>query len=155
VVLGTVIQEVKTSNLAREASLSASLPLGVPAHTVSMACISSNAAIASVAEGIAGGRISSGVAAGAETMSDVPIRLARPARALLLASQKVRGVAGAPASLARVIFLFIYFSTRPPRAASLFCRRAARRAWPRWRPRSRRRCFRWSCRPLPSTRPAR
>jgi acetyl-CoA acyltransferase len=45
VVLGNVIQEVKTSNVAREATLQCGLPLSVPAHTVTMACISSNQAI--------------------------------------------------------------------------------------------------------------
>jgi len=42
VILGTVIQEVRTSNLAREAALAAGIPDKVPANTVTMACISSN-----------------------------------------------------------------------------------------------------------------
>lgn len=45
IVYGTVIQEVKTSNIAREAALSAGFSNKTPAHTVTMACISSNAAI--------------------------------------------------------------------------------------------------------------
>ena len=40
---GTVIQEVRTSNIAREAALGAGIDDSVPAHTVTMACISSNA----------------------------------------------------------------------------------------------------------------
>ncbi len=40
---GTVIQEVKTSNVAREAALGAGISDRTPAHTVTMACISSNA----------------------------------------------------------------------------------------------------------------
>ena len=43
--LGTVIQEVKTSNVAREAALGAGFSDRIPAHTVTMACISSNQAI--------------------------------------------------------------------------------------------------------------
>ena len=43
--MGTVIQEVKTSNIAREASLGAGYSLKTPSHTVTMACISSNVAI--------------------------------------------------------------------------------------------------------------
>ena len=39
---GNVIQEVTTSNIAREAALGAGIPKNVPAHTVTMACISSN-----------------------------------------------------------------------------------------------------------------
>lgn len=42
---GTVIQEVKTSNIGREAALSAGFSDKTPAHTVTMACISSNQAI--------------------------------------------------------------------------------------------------------------
>lgn len=45
IVMGTVIQEVKTSNIAREASLGAGYSLKTPAHTVTMACISSNVAL--------------------------------------------------------------------------------------------------------------
>ena len=42
---GTVIQEVKTSNIAREAALGAGFSQKTPAHTVTMACISANQAI--------------------------------------------------------------------------------------------------------------
>ena len=51
-------------------------------------------AVATVASDILSGRLGTAIAAGAETMSDVPIRLSRPLRALLLASQKVKGAAG-------------------------------------------------------------
>jgi acetyl-CoA acyltransferase len=43
--MGTVIQEVKTSNIAREAALGAGFSQQTPANTVTMACISSNVAI--------------------------------------------------------------------------------------------------------------
>ena len=42
---GTVIQEVKTSNVGREAALAAGFSEKTPAHTVTMACISSNQSI--------------------------------------------------------------------------------------------------------------
>jgi acetyl-CoA acyltransferase len=45
IIYGTVIQEVKTSNIGREAALSAGFSDRTPAHTVTMACISSNQAI--------------------------------------------------------------------------------------------------------------
>jgi acetyl-CoA acyltransferase len=45
IVYGTVIQEVKTSNIGREAALAAGFSDHTPAHTVTMACISSNQAI--------------------------------------------------------------------------------------------------------------
>nr|CAD7201785.1 unnamed protein product [Timema douglasi] len=87
---GTVIQEVKTSNIAREAALSAGFPYSTPAHTTTMACISSNAAITT---GI--GLISSGVydvilAGGVEFMSDVPIRFSRKMRSLMLQANKAK-----------------------------------------------------------------
>ncbi|MEQ2162616.1 hypothetical protein GOODEAATRI_021610 [Goodea atripinnis] len=46
-IYGTVIQEVKTSNVAREAALGAGFSDKIPAHTVTMACISSNQAMTS------------------------------------------------------------------------------------------------------------
>lgn len=42
IVYGSVIQEVKTSNIAREAALAAGFSNKTPAHTVTMACISAN-----------------------------------------------------------------------------------------------------------------
>ena len=47
---GTVIQETRTSNIAREAAMGANIPYSVPSHTLSMACISSNACITAGAE---------------------------------------------------------------------------------------------------------
>jgi len=88
--MGTVIQEVKTSNVAREAALAAGVPLSVPASTVTMACISSNAAIAMATDQIRAGNADIIVAAGVETMSDVPIRFSRKLRARMIASQKAK-----------------------------------------------------------------
>lgn len=45
VIYGTVLQEVRTSNIAREAALCAGYSDKTPAHTVTMACISSNVAM--------------------------------------------------------------------------------------------------------------
>ncbi|MCH8567178.1 MAG: thiolase family protein [Balneolales bacterium] len=89
-ILGTVIQEVRTANLAREAALAAGIPNNVPAHTVSMACISSNLAMSQACDAIRLGRASMVVAGGAETMSDVPIRVSRKLRAKLLESRKYK-----------------------------------------------------------------
>jgi acetyl-CoA acyltransferase len=88
---GTVIQEVKTTNIGREAALLAGYPRHVPATTVTMACISSNAAIANGVDQIRSGQASVIVAGGVETMSDVPIRFSREVRKRMLASQKVKG----------------------------------------------------------------
>lgn len=94
VILGTVIQEVRTSNIAREATLGAGFPNSVPAHTVTMACISANQAITSGTDLIRSGQAEIVVAGGTETMSDVPIRFSRAIRARMLASQKVKSLPG-------------------------------------------------------------
>lgn len=85
---GNVIQEVKTSNVARDAALAAGFPKNVPAHTCTMACISSNQAISTGAEKILSGRADVVLAGGVETFSDVPIRFPRRMRAKLIKAPK-------------------------------------------------------------------
>ncbi|XP_022125472.1 trifunctional enzyme subunit beta, mitochondrial [Pieris rapae] len=84
IVYGTVIQEVKTSNIGREAALAAGFSDRTPAHTVTMACISSNQAITTGVGMIAAGAYDVIVCGGVEFMSDVPIRHSRKMRSLLL-----------------------------------------------------------------------
>lgn len=90
IVYGTVIQEVKTSNVGREAALSAGFSDKTPAHTVTMACISSNQAITTGMGLIATGTFDVIVAGGVEFMSDVPIRHSRKMRSLLLRANKAK-----------------------------------------------------------------
>jgi len=92
VVFGTVLQEPRTSNLAREVALASRLSERCAAFTVTAACISSNVAIASAAAAIESGEVSLAIAGGAETLSDVPIRLRRPVRKRLIAAQKAKGL---------------------------------------------------------------
>lgn len=99
-VMGTVLQEPRTSNLAREAGLVAGLPDACPAMTVTAACDSANVAIASAVEAVVSGGADVVVAGGAESLSDVPIRVSRAVRKRLLASRKAKGLA-AWARLAR------------------------------------------------------
>lgn len=89
-----MIQEVLTSNIAREALQLAGYARNTAAHTVTMACISSNQAVAQGANMIRSGLANIIVAGGVETMSDVPIRFSRKVRARLIASQKVKSPAG-------------------------------------------------------------
>ena len=97
VLCGTVVQEPRTSNIAREAAMHAGLPHDIPAHTVSLACVSANAAICQGAEKILSGQADVVIAGGCETFSDVPIRYSRPIRKRLLGAQKAlkKGPAGA------------------------------------------------------------
>ena len=88
VLCGNVIQEVKTSNIAREAAVNAGLPYNIPAHTVAQACISANAAITSGTDMIKTGHADVVIAGGVETFSDVPIRLTRPVRQKLITLPK-------------------------------------------------------------------
>ncbi|KFD56516.1 hypothetical protein M514_02620 [Trichuris suis] len=90
VVAGTVIQEVRTTNVAREAALVAGIPDKVPAYTVTMACISSNQAITSCMEVVRSGVSEVAVAAGVELMSDVPIRISRYLRRNLLDANRAK-----------------------------------------------------------------
>lgn len=90
VAMGCVIQDVETSNVAREASLAAGFPNTVPSHTVTQACISGNQAVAAVADAIRLGRIDCGVAGGTETMSDIPIRFRKKVRKQMILARKAK-----------------------------------------------------------------
>eukprot|EP00058_Branchiostoma_floridae_P024133 XP_002609623.1 hypothetical protein BRAFLDRAFT_115071 [Branchiostoma floridae] len=98
IVVGTVIQEVKTSNLAREAALGAGFSDRIPAHTVTMACISSNQAMTTACGLIAAGQCDAVVAGGVEFMSDVPIRFSRKMRSIMMKTPKAK-TAGAKLGL--------------------------------------------------------
>jgi acetyl-CoA acyltransferase len=93
-VFGTVLQEPRTTNVAREAALAARIPKEVPATTMTAACISANVSIMAVAEAIAAGQVSLAIAGGVETLSDAPIRYKKAIRERMIASQKVKSPAG-------------------------------------------------------------
>lgn len=90
VILGTVIQNVQTSNVARDAALGAGFPNSVPAHTVTMACISSSQAVTTGADLIRTGQADVVIAGGVETISDAPPQFTKEMRRRLYESQKYR-----------------------------------------------------------------
>lgn len=92
VIMGTVIQDVNTSNVARESALGAGIPNSVPAHTVTQACISSNQATSSAVDLIRAGQAKIVLAGGTETMSDIPIRFRKKFRQKLLDARKYKSV---------------------------------------------------------------
>lgn len=95
VVCGTVIMDVLTSNIAREAALAAGVPLNVPCNTVTLACISSNVAITQIVSEIQSGQYDMAIAGGVESMSDVPIRWPRKTREWLIKyGQKIKSLTG-------------------------------------------------------------
>ncbi len=93
VVMGSVVQNVHTPNVAREAALAAGFPNSVPAYTVSMACISSNQAVTAGVELIGSGRADVVVAGGTETLSDVPILFKKKVRKKLFEARKYTSAA--------------------------------------------------------------
>ncbi len=90
VILGTVISNFTTSNVAREAALAAGIPVSTPAHTVTQACISANQAITSGADLIRTGQADAVIAGGTESMSDIPIRYRKRFRQKLIESQRYK-----------------------------------------------------------------
>ena len=89
--MGSVIQEAKNSNVARDAALGAGFPRATTAHVVTQACVSANQAICTGMQQIQTGASDVVVAGGVETMSDVPIRFSRKMRKRMLSTQKLKG----------------------------------------------------------------
>lgn len=93
VYFGNVIQDINTSNVARECSLAAGLPDTIPATTVSMACISSNMALTMAKDTIELGNANAAIVGGTEVMSDIPIRFRKKFRQKLLEAQRYKSPA--------------------------------------------------------------
>ncbi|KAM3723584.1 putative 3-ketoacyl-CoA thiolase [Dirofilaria immitis] len=115
IVCGTVIQEYKTSNVAREAALMAGFSKKVPAHTVTLACISSNVAITDIMNMIATGYCNAGIAGGVELLSDVPIRYNRKARSAMLSLDKAKKLSDKLTAIKKIVVNF--FSPELPTVA--------------------------------------
>lgn len=90
VIMGCVISTLKTSNLAREAALTAGIPYSIPCHTVSQACISANRAIATAIGEILTGQSSVVIAGGADSASETPIGYKKHMRTKLMKGTKIR-----------------------------------------------------------------
>ncbi len=90
VVMGTVVHNVKTPNVAREAALTAGLRQQTPCHTVSQACISANQAYCQSADLIRLGHADLVVAGGVDCASDTPILFRKAMRKKLMGAQKLR-----------------------------------------------------------------
>ncbi|MFO0939391.1 MAG: thiolase family protein [Pirellulales bacterium] len=90
VVMGTVVHNVRTPNVAREAALTAGLRQQTPCHTVSQACISANQAYSQAADLIRLGQADLVVAGGVDCASDTPILFRKSMRKKLMASQKLK-----------------------------------------------------------------
>lgn len=76
VVMGNVIQAGNRMNPARQASISAGLPVSVPAMTVNRVCGSGAQAVATAAQQIATGEVEIALAGGTENMDRAPYLMA-------------------------------------------------------------------------------
>ncbi|HQL44101.1 MAG TPA: acetyl-CoA C-acyltransferase [Spirochaetota bacterium] len=84
VIMGSVLTDVKTTNVAREIMLAAALPNTIPAYTCTVACISANAAIISAANLIVNGNADCIIAGGVETFSDPDIKISKNYRRFIM-----------------------------------------------------------------------
>lgn len=92
VIMGTVISNVQTSNVAREAALGAGIPNKAHCQTVTQACISANRAICNGVNEILVGNAEVVIAGGVENTSDTPIGFPKKMRNKLFGAQKLRGL---------------------------------------------------------------
>ncbi|MDG2449814.1 MAG: acetyl-CoA C-acyltransferase [Saprospiraceae bacterium] len=90
VIMGNVISNVKTPNVAREAAIAAGISNKTPCRTVSQACISANRAIADGCMEIMTGQSDVVIAGGIDHTSDSPILFPRKMRKKLFMAQKLK-----------------------------------------------------------------
>lgn len=92
-IIGTVVHQIQTSNLAREIALGAAIQPKSPAFTVSLACISANMALSLAADQLILGKAKLVVAGGADSVSDIPIQVAKSLRSKLLKAKNAKSTA--------------------------------------------------------------
>lgn len=90
VIMGNVISNIKTPNVAREAALTAGIPNTTPCRTVSQACISANRAIGDACLEIMTGQSDIVIAGGIDHTSDSPIQFPRKMRKKLFNAQRLK-----------------------------------------------------------------
>ncbi|MRR38576.1 acetyl-CoA C-acyltransferase, partial [bacterium] len=84
VLMGCVAIDLATTNVAREAALGAGIPNSVPAHTCTLACVSSNVAAINGANMIATGNADIILAGGVDSFSDAGIKVSKKYRRFIL-----------------------------------------------------------------------
>ncbi len=90
VIMGNVVQNSSTPNVARDAALAAGIANTVPAHTVTMACISANKAISDAVNLMQLAEADVMLAGGVELLSDVPIGFKKEVRKKFYESRKFK-----------------------------------------------------------------
>lgn len=87
--VGTVMQDVKTTNIARECGIEQGLSATIPMQTITQACISSSRALCSSAESIIAQQSKMALVGGVETFSDLPIRYSKNMRQYFIGVPKM------------------------------------------------------------------
>ncbi len=90
VVYGQVVPSVDWLNIAREVVFGAGLPKDIEAYSVSRACTTSIQALTDVAQAILTGQHDAGIAGGADSTTDVPLKVSARLRDALMAAQKAK-----------------------------------------------------------------
>lgn len=93
-VFGQVIQMPSAPNIAREIVLGSRMPVTTDAYSVTRACATSFQSVANIADAIWQGRITTGIAGGADSSSVLPIGVSRAMAASLLAMNKQKTLWG-------------------------------------------------------------
>jgi acetyl-CoA acetyltransferase family protein len=99
VVLGHTVQNVRTSNLARDAAIAAGLPPSTLAWSISAAGVSAFLAIEDGLARIERGQADVVIAGGTDCLSDVPIGFRKSAQMKFFAMRRLRG----PVAIARAL----------------------------------------------------
>lgn len=99
---GAVLKHSRDFNLARETVLGSKLAPDTPAYDIQQACDTGMQATIAVANKIALGRISEGIAGGADTTSDAPLALNDQLRRILLEANRAKDVKGRIQALLKV-----------------------------------------------------
>jgi acetyl-CoA acyltransferase len=89
-VYGQVVPSVDWLNIAREVVLRSGLPRSIEAYSVSRACATSIQAMTNAADAILGHRHDVAIVGGADSMSDVPLKVSPRLRDALVAVQKAK-----------------------------------------------------------------
>ncbi len=90
VTYGQVLPSIAAPNIAREIVLATGMPRSIEAFSVSRACATGYQSAVSVAEAIAVGTITAGIAGGADSSSDVPITVSKKLSVALLDASKAK-----------------------------------------------------------------
>lgn len=90
VVYGQVLPSIAAPNIAREIVLGTGMSRDIDAYSVSRACATSYQSAVSITEAILAGSISTGIAGGADSSSDVPVTISKKLTESLMKAQKAK-----------------------------------------------------------------